>query len=910
MAVRALSDEELRQVQPIPQQPEQDAEARAASPGEARAQLPAAPDTSPTQGGVRELSPEELDRVEPERGTGEKLAMSAGGGFLRGVANVLGLPADLANKAAIAAGLEDELGASEDPVGGSRSIQRGFNKLGAGLAPGEEYPSELVGTVGEVVGGASVPFAGIGAAARTGAQGNILTKPILDIFRRYPKANAAGELGAATGAGAGAGVAREVAPESEGAEIAGTLIGGFASPLAVGTRALPAAGRGLKRTFDPLLPGGAKRQAARQLRGVVDDPQAAAKSLEGQPDAVPGAQLTPAQETQDPGLLRLERALVRGNADLEGRFDELADQTNRALLKEGGELATDVPVERTREFLEGRLQRLSEALDARGAQALERARQRVQELEPAARRRGESSRIVREEIEGALADAKAQESELWDAVPKDAPTPTATLKRTYAGLLEQQRKADPIGNIPPYVRRLLREDGKLGDVETVEEVQALRSRLLQSIREEQAKDAPNRKKIASLERLQEAALEDLGALADDAGSQAGEQLREALAFSRDLNKRFRQGPVGRVLGKERRGGSSVAPEATLEKLLTKEGPEGGVNLKALDEAFKESPVRAAKYRDAAADFVRARFAQQATDDGGAVRPGAANRFVKRNRDLLENFPALRRELEDAESAQRVADDVVERMGLRKRGLFDKRTSRASLFLNAPVNKEITRVMRSRKPVETMRQLVRQVRKDPTGEAHKGLKGQFLRDMFGRSQLQSFETQGRVRASGEDLARFLEENKALVNQTGLFTPDETQRLRKIVDTAKKVDRAAARGRSLDELLDESPDTLVDLVARITGANIGARGAAGSTGAPIVAAGAGSRFVRNITNRIPMERTRDVLAQAMLDRDLMRELLRKVDSPQAQEEVQRRLNAFLVNLLPEAEQAEQQQEQEGP
>lgn len=84
---------------------------------------------------------------------------------------------------------------------------------------------------------------------------------------------------------------------------------------------------------------------------------------------------------------------------------------------------------------------------------------------------------------------------------------------------------------------------------------------------------------------------------------------------------------------------------------------------------------------------------------------------------------------------------------------------------------------------------------------------------------------------------------------------------------------------------------------------------SHGAPLVAAGAGSRFVRNITNRIPVERTRHVLAEAMVNRKLMRTLLMKVDSPKKQEEVQRRLNAFLVNLLPD-EGTEQQQEQEQP
>lgn len=105
MAVRALTSEDLQRIQPIsPPQPErQGTETCTAPPEAARAQPPVASDSPPHRGGVRKLSSEELGHVEHERGTGEKLTTSAGCGFLRG-GNVLGLPADLANKAAIAAG--------------------------------------------------------------------------------------------------------------------------------------------------------------------------------------------------------------------------------------------------------------------------------------------------------------------------------------------------------------------------------------------------------------------------------------------------------------------------------------------------------------------------------------------------------------------------------------------------------------------------------------------------------------------------------------------------------------------------------------------------------------------------------------------------------------------------------------
>ena len=139
------------------------------------------------------------------------------------------------------------------------------------------------------------------------------------------------------------------------------------------------------------------------------------------------------------------------------------------------------------------------------------------------------------------------------------------------------------------------------------------------------------------------------------------------------------------------------------------------------------------------------------------------------------------------------------------------------------------------------------------------------------------------------------------------PEEIKRLEQVTDTAKRLEKAIGTGRNIEQVLDESPDALVDLVSRIIGANIGAQGAAGSTGAPLVAAGAGSRYMRNLTNRIPMNRTRDVLAQAVLDRDIMRDLLTKVKTPQQAEALRRRMNAWMVNLLAEDDADQQDQDQ---
>lgn len=740
---------------------------------------------------VRELSPEEIRSIEFEgeqRGVAGDLAYSAGAGFLRGVSNILGLPADAANRLAMATGLGDVLGASEDPIGGSQQIQRGIASLG-GPQPGEQLPSQFVGRIGEEVGGASVPMGVVGGIARTGAQGGMLSRPILEAVRNAPRATAAAELGAATGAGTGAAVAQELSPGNAWAELAGQLLGGFASPLAMMGRAIPGLG-GARRAVEPFTPGGARRQASQKLQDVVEDPQAAAQVLSGQRRGVPGAELTPAQETQDPGLLRMERALMAREPEIEDRVLEAQRATRQATGEAAREVGPDVPIERARELFEGRLERLNGSISTRAAQALDAAQRRGQKLTESQARRGESSRIVRDEIEGALEDMRVQERNLWSEVDESVPTPTQSLKGTYARVLASRRKADDPEDIPGFVKEFLDEGGRFGDTETLGDLQTFRSRVLRASREERAKDAPNRRKLDILNELQSAVLDDMGAAAGD----VGDNLSLALNFSRELNERFRQGPVGRVLGFERRGGPSTAPEVTLERFLTQQGPQGGANLQALEQAFKDSPERVGQFRDAAQDFIRARFAQQVVDDQGRVRPSAANRFIANNRELLENFPDLRRELADAESAQRSADQIAARADIRQRALSDKRRSRAALFLDAPVDQEVKRVLRSRNPEQNMREIVRQARKDPDGEALKGIKGQFVRELMDRA----------IGANpGQRASEFFDENIKVIRQTGLFRPDEVKRLEQIVDTLGRLDSQGVRSRDIDDLIDTKP-----------------------------------------------------------------------------------------------------------
>lgn len=815
--------------------------------------------------------------TEPEQGGSfaDDLAYSVGAGANRGIAKVLGAPVDLVTGALnLIPGVD-----IQDPAGGSRQLERGMAELGFTPPPGEDLPHPFVGRVAEEVGAAAVPFGVVGAIARTAATGGHFGAPLLEAFRRTPRLNAAAESAAAVGAGTGAAIAQEVAPGNDMAELAGQLIGGFASPVALATDATRKIGESgsLVRSVDLMLPGGARRSAVRQLQEKVGDPEAAARILEQPVEGVPGARLSPAQETGDPYLLELERGLRRDYRDVDLPLQSAGQATQQAIRDEFADLTGGEARGQAREFLDERLQGIQAQMQARTQQALTRAQERAEALPPGTSR-AQLSRITREEIEDALFDMRAAERELWTVVPENVQADLTPLKARYRELLASLPQAQK-DDMPGIAGRLLgKGEGALGDVDAIKQVQGLRSKLLEVARNARAGDTPNFNQARLADEIQEAALDVMSR------SDAGPAVQEALAWSRDLNTRFRQGAVGRVLGQERRGGSAVPAEQTLDRMV-RQGVEGGVNYDALVRA-----VDTPEARGAVADYMRTLFVHSATDPKGRVNPAAAHRFLRQHAEVLERMPEIRRQLVQAKSAQELATHTENQTFARQRGLMDKRKSRAALYLDAPVGREMRAVLNSRNPVADMRQLVRQVRHDKTGEALKGLRAQFLDEA-----LDAATRSGQL--SSRDLDAFLlRHQKLLGDPIGLFSPSELRRLRTIQNTLRKGGNTGS-ARQLPELLDEGVNSHLDYVLRVIGANVGSQVGIGS--ASLVAAHRGSALARAIGNVNPLKRVRNILSEAVLDREVMADLLRRAGTRKRPNAVSARMNAWLANLLPPPE-----------
>jgi hypothetical protein len=827
-----------------------------------------------------------------------------GSGFMpfvnRSISSIVGAPVDLMNAGLGAVGLP----VSPQPFGGSASIEAGLTALGRAAntpmvpQPGQQAqtPAEYIGRgVGEAA-GALIPGFG---AARVAAQA---ANPVVaGIGRRISAAPVAAPVGTtslelASGAGAGAGrmVAEENFPNNAAAGTMGELVGGLGvgAVPSIFTNSLTAlAAREAKRAFLPFTQSGSEARAGRRLAGLVPDPNAAADAA----TAPSIGNLTPAQRTGDVRLLALERAVADADPVIAQRLRERAAASEATLLEEARGLGGDPAA--TRRFLESRRERLETALEQRVEQARATAQQRIAALEPNAPAET-ASRIVREEFDNAYQAAMAQERELWRAIPQDVQIDTAPLFARFAEIQSNTPRTQQ-HDIPDYAREFLSPDGnrRLGATESPAELQGLRSELLDVARRADAAGERNRARLAR--ELADATLDAMNSLPETAGPYA-----VARDFTRNLSARFRDGEVGILTRKTPDGQPRVAPEMTLPSTVGRGGPAGGVAARELAEATGDS----ARARDAVEDFLRRSFRDSAVNADGRMRPDAATNWMRRNDQLSEQFPDLRRGLAEALAAQRAADVSTERQATVGRNLRSPRSSAVARYLEADYGEEVARVFAAQNPADVAASLRRSVARDDTGQALAGLQGAFVDNLISRARQTTPD--GSV-LRGSVILDALNDPKQAGALRAVFDPDQMQRLRQIGTELNALERARGGLPSVGAPMDDLPNKVIEIVGRIVAARVGAAtGGAGMAGSLQSAQMMSSRM-RDFLRRLTNDRASVLLADAVTDPKLFAALMAPARSIRQQDEAAMRLQAWLAGPTGRAVAGEDREEQgQGP
>lgn len=790
-------------------------------------------------------------------------------GFLafgnRGIADTLGAPVDLVNAGLGLVGL-----GSETPFGGSEAIARGMRRFGVDVAESTDQPDTVLDYAGQGFGGATgalLPGAGaVALAARSAsplAQGVAAT--VSRPFLATPGRALAAEGAAGVGAGVGEGVADRLSEGGGLARTAGALVGGVAggmgpSAAARMIQATPIAGtaiRTIQGEIAPFTEAGAMERARRRVGGLVEDRATALQNL--QDPAI--ADLSPAVRSGDRRLMALEGAVRAQEPKLDATMRGREVDATQTLRDEFLAPSQGASGREAREFIGGRVETLVGQMNERASQARQRAQERIAALAPG-QRQSQASIVVRDELEAAHADARSQERSLWQSVPRNQLVPTEGARRAYADLAADLPRAQR-DDMPAAARTFLEDGGNetFRSQETVKEVHGLYSALRQEARAARAGDTPNANRARLADRLADSLLEDMNTV-----SGASAPLREALTFSREVNRTFRQGSVGRVIGSERTGADRVPAEMTLDATIGRPGARGGVGMDEMAQALgprdASGPMR---------DYVLGRFDDAAVRDG-ALRQGSAESFMRSNRDVLERMPQTRDAIGDAMVAGRAAERTDALMGSRAAAIQNPRQSAAARMMGARPGEELRAILQANDPRATAAQLVRQARRDDSGRALAGLKGAVLDDLIAGARTGQFDEAGEVGLSGRAIMARLSDPQFSGVAGEILNPAELTRAQRIAEELRRVETMQGRLPGVGPIMGDEPNSMVAYLARVVAARSGARMGQGTSGASLQTAQMASARMQRVLNQLTNDKAEQLIIRAIGgDEDLFTALL---------------------------------------
>ena len=693
--------------------------------------------------------------------------------------------------------------------------------------------------------------------------------------------SAEGGLGFTSGLGAEGG--KDLFPDSPYGEVGGGITGAFA----------PTAGIGLVKKSLQYTPKARTEKKVRQI--VQDSVKDADKALEALSDkGIEGINTRSAQKSGDTGLLDLESSVVHHDEAFMGDYESALENIRQAAKdKFSTVLRGNETPEQMHTFVAERVARLDGLINRRIEQAMETAQKNIEEIDvPYASAIDEaeaSSQIARDSLESAFKNARNQESSEWGKIDFIAKADTTPIRDA---VVKARKDIGRLGGKDPELDALFNDlDGKTAkmlDTEELDELNKLKTRILDAKRAENGKLAPNRTALSKLDDINSAVLDvmERTVAKTDPNTADGSQLRVAMNYSRKMHDRFTRGSVGKLLRYDSIGGERVPDIDTLRTLI-RPGAIGAAKaddvIRSVDELINAVPAE--ELTGAIEKYLKAQFIATSTARNGVVDPKAMDRFLKSHGPVLNRFPELKADLSDAQSAQRLADDIAKSGEQRIANIHDKNKSRAALYLDIGSEKPelvIDSIFKPGNPnqAKDMDGLIALARRDPTGSAFEGLKTA-THDHMWNKVVHDMTIDGDFIVSTK-MSQYIKDNhRGLVK---IYGTGGVKRLNSLAKEIAKTERIGRAGAVED--VNKFTTLLVSSVGRITGVKIGPKFGV----SPLVAAGIGRSLSLAILRKPALANVKQLLMKAIQDPEVMRTMLMDVTKPQTAV----RLRAHLIDI----------------
>jgi len=835
--------------------------------------------------------------LEVRPSTASEKIEGAGRGVNVGLADVLGAPVDAINQLPRLLNLlpgEQGFGPiTESPVGGSQSIRNAMTNLfdlgyqdiqdlpkdQRPFAQGGEVFGQTVGTILPVF-GAARNVSALDATVKAAPKSNIVSQTVDDIVKTTaanPGTTAAVETGLALAPSVGAGLAEQARPGDPTTRMYGELAGAF-SPVVLST-VLPTLTANLTRALGTLTPSGREREAAKlvqtdQLKRGANLADEAKKLREAKGSGTAG------QVTGNQGFLAIENELVRSGGQIS---EDIKKQTQLAISEFNDAYRaaiTSGDPELVRLAAQARQDYLVQSLDERVKTAAKRA-QDLQSTNMPNVDRAQINKQARDIVESALVTARKTENQLWSGVKRDlvvqADNTLSAFNDVKASLASGEELPAPLKAVIKDIKKDQKKK-KLGKGETTTgNLLRTRSRYLELAREARAQNKFGDARMYS--QVADAMLKDLDPVTGDIAKTARE-------FSRELNKKFTQGFVGKTLGFDRDGGITVDPTRTLDVARSGQDQQTLLNLQALRNAAGDQSGDMMQLQQR---FLQS-FASDATNYDGSVNPQKLDNFIRSNSQTIQDL-GLTDTFTNTEQAARLAERVADQ-ALQGTKFARTKSTTAKVLGTNNVNEFINRVLRSGDVAGGIKDVSRLAKKSGDPSVLDGLRYGVYETLLDNATTSS----GMISGTRLDQLLNAKTGNQTVRQTlmvnGLFNSQQMKNLDRLIAKTKEFESALANTDQFENLLGKE-DIFFDLLLRIGGANLGGSSALGqAAGAPLVLAGAGVRTAKNAFEKMPKLRVKTILAEAIKDPKLMADLLERPTTAKLKAARNKRLNAVLV------------------
>jgi len=818
-------------------------------------------------------------------------AGDVGSGFNRTMAQGLQLPIDVGRES-----LQMMFGGNaspmlpnydpDDDIAGANAVLDLLNYLKLVPSTKENIPSRI----GEELAWGVSSLVPVGLAAKGTKYTWGMFEPVVDFVRTRPLTATLMEIGLTPAGATGAEFGEEWGGETgeELGRIAGYGLGTvpmLAADLAV--RGAVGVGRGSAQTLG--LTAAARKKSARNIFEKVVSPEGREKILSGDIQTPEIGQYTTGELVDDPGLNRLLRTVTSRSepertAYIQNRQDIEADLTNAL-----EQLRFNSTQPEAARFFNDRVNTLLNKLEQVEQKAINAAQDSLNKLQPS-ESVDSSSKVARAEIDKAYKSMRDEEKSLWRKIGNGKFSTSGIVLKAKEIVGKTARLSGEGGkpDIPKIIKEIAgqdeitsggmivvpKSDSTVRAVEPIEEITALRSRLLELMRAARAEGKTNN--FRQLRNLHDAIYETI---TPSDGSTIG--LTAARNFSKLLNDRFTRGPIGELLDYDSRGGMRVDPSMTLTELLH-QGQSGRLAVEKLREASKAVDVDgvAKQFGDTNAldqtvtQFYLNQFSLAAMKNEGFSQRAAYD-FVQKN-PALDLYPDLKAQMLDARTAQRLADGVSRTVrnrtdSINKQSIAKKITGgHPSVMLKSIFDN-------SKNPIKDAKVLMNLAAKDETGNSTSGVKNALFELIIDRVSKKATSVDDPLVLDSKKMASFIRnKTNAQVIKT-IYGEEGFNLLKSVSDGVSLMAKGGRMGQAKIEGL--TPTKILETFGNL-GTVIGAKASTRIPGRAVpslMVAGATGRYFRKTVRNITDSNREDIfviLQNALQDPDFAKELLTSI------------------------------------